>query len=131
MVQYEDLGLTLKATPKVLRNDEVALSIDMKLDSLAGTFIDGNPVLDNRAYKGVVTIKEGDAVMVVTEVDKSESLAISGTPGISEIPGLNDMTGKDLQKDYATVVIIMTPRVVRGPQAVGHTAMMLVDKSAK
>src|SRR5208283_612480 len=52
MVQYEDLGLTLKATPRVLRNGDVALSIDMKLDALSGTSIDGNPVLDNRAYSG-------------------------------------------------------------------------------
>ena len=31
-VEYQDLGLTLKATPKVMRNDEVALTIDMKID---------------------------------------------------------------------------------------------------
>ena len=28
MVQYQDLGLTLNVTPKVLRNDDVALTID-------------------------------------------------------------------------------------------------------
>ena len=60
MVQYQDLGLTLKATPKVLRDDAVALSLDMTLDSLSGQTIDGNPVLDNRAYSGVVTLKEGE-----------------------------------------------------------------------
>ena len=60
---------------------------------------DGNPVLDNRAYSGVVTLKEGEAAVVATEVDKSESLAISGTPGISEIPGMNNLTGKDLQTE--------------------------------
>ncbi len=32
---------------------------------------------------------------MVSELDKSESRAVSGTPGISEIPGLNDLTGKD------------------------------------
>ena len=129
MVQYQDLGLTLKATPKVLRNGDVALSIDMKLDALSGQSIDGNPVLDNRAYSGVVTLKEGDAAVVATEVDKSQSLAVSGTPGISEIPGLNDLTGKDLQKNYATLVIVMTPHVIRGTQAAGHTAMMRVERS--
>jgi len=128
MVQYEDLGLTLKARPKVLRNDDVALNIELKLDALSGQTIDGNPVLDNRAYSGVVTLREGDAVVVATEVDKSQSLAISGTPGLSEIPGLNDLTSKDLQTNYATVVIVMTPHVVRGTQAAGHTAMMPLDK---
>jgi general secretion pathway protein D len=129
MVQYEDLGLTLEATPKVLRNDDVALDINMKLDALSGTSIDGNPVLDNRAYASTVTIKEGQAAVVATEVDKSQSLAISGTPGISEIPGMNDLTGKDLQQDYATIVIVMTPHVLRGPQSAGHTAMMLLEKT--
>lgn len=126
IVQYQDLGLTLKLTPKVLRSDDVALSIDMKLSALAGTFVDGNPVLDNRAYSGVVTLKEGEAAVVATEMDKSQSLAISGTPGISEIPGLNNVTGKDSQQNYATLVIVITPHIIRGPQAAGHTAMMRV-----
>jgi Flp pilus assembly secretin CpaC len=129
MVQYEDLGLSLKATPRVLRNGDVSLSIDMKLDALSGTFIDGNPVLDNRAYSGVVMVKEGEAAVVAAELDKSQSLAISGTPGLSEIPGMNDVTSKDLQKNYATIVIVMTPHVVRGAQAAGHTPMMRVEKS--
>jgi len=38
-VEYQNLGLTLKATPKVMRNDEVALTVDLKIDALAGTFI--------------------------------------------------------------------------------------------
>ena len=129
MVQYQDLGLTLSATPSVMRNDTVGLSIEMSLTALSGTTIDGNPVLDNRAYNSLVTLKEGEAAVVATEVDKSESMAISGTPGISEIPGLNNVTGKDLQQDYATIVIIMTPHVVRGLQAAGHTAMMRVEKN--
>jgi Flp pilus assembly secretin CpaC len=130
MVQYEDLGLTLTVTPKALRNDDVALTIEMKLDALSGTSIGGNPVLDNRAYTGVVTLKEGEATVVATELDKSQSQAVSGTPGLSEIPGMNNVTDKDLQKNYATLVIVMTPHVVRGPQAAGHTVMMRVDKGA-
>ena len=129
MVQYEDLGLTLNATPNVLRNNDVALTVDMKLDALTGTSIDGNPVLDNRAYSSVVTLREGQAAVVATEVDKSQSMSISGTPGISEIPGLNDLTGKDLQQDYATIVIVMTPHVIRGLQAAGHTAMMRIESN--
>ncbi len=131
MVQYQDLGLTLNATPKVLRNDDVALSIDLKLDALSGTMIDGNPVLNNRAYSGVVTLKEGEAVVVATELDKSQSRAISGTPGLSEIPGMNNVTDKDMQKNYATLVIVMTPHVIRGTQAAGHTAMLRVERNGQ
>ena len=131
MIQYEDLGLNMKVTPKVLRNGDVALNIDLKLDALSGTSIDGNPILNNRAYNGMVTLREGEASVLATEVDKSQSQAISGTPGISEIPGLNNITDKDSQQNYATLVIVMTPHVVRGPQAAGRTAMIRVEKSVQ
>jgi type II secretory pathway component GspD/PulD (secretin) len=129
MVQYQDLGLTLTVTPKALRNGDVALNLEMKINALAGTSIDGNPVLNNREYTGTVTLKEGEATVVATEMDKSQSQAVSGTPGLSEIPGMNNVTDKDLQKSYATLVIVMTPHLLRGPQAAGHTAMMRVEKS--
>jgi len=127
-VEYQDLGLTLKATPKVLRNNEVALTIDMKIDALSGSSVNGNPVLNNRVYSGVVTLKQGESVEVLSELSKSESRAISGTPGISEIPGLNNLTGKDTQKNYATLLIMMTPHVIRGTQAAGHSPMMRIER---
>jgi len=126
-VEYQDLGLTFKATPKVMRDNLVALSIDMKIDSLAGSSMNGNPILNNRAYSGVVTLHQGEAVAVASELDKSESRAVSGTPGLSEIPGLNNLTGKDTQKNYATLLIIITPHVIRGTQAAGHTPMMRIE----
>ena len=128
-VEYQDLGMTLKATPKVMRSGDVALTIDMKIEALAGPALNGNPVLNNRAYSGVVTLKEGEAVVVVSEMTKQESRAISGTPGISEIPGLNNITNKDVSRDFATLLIVMTPHVVRGTQAAGHTPMLQVEPS--
>jgi len=65
---------------------------------------------------------------VVSELDKSESRAISGTPGLSEIPGLNNLTGNDTQKNYATLLIVITPHVLRGTQAAGHSAMMRIER---
>jgi Flp pilus assembly secretin CpaC len=127
-VEYQDLGLTLKATPRVMRNDDVSLSMDLKIDALSGTSINGNPILDNRAYSGVVMLKKGESVVVAGELDKSQSRTISGVPGISEIPGMNDVTDKDTQNSSSTLLIIMTPHVIRGTHAAGHSPMMRVDK---
>jgi type II secretory pathway component GspD/PulD (secretin) len=129
-VQYQDLGLTLKTTANVMRNDDVALTIDMQITALSGAAINGNPILNSRTYSGVVTIKQGSAVVVASELDKSESRNISGTPGISEIPGLNNLTEKDVQKNYATLLIVITPHVIRGTQASGHSPMMRVEQGA-
>ncbi len=129
MVQYQDLGLTLKANPKVMRGGTVALTIDMKLDSLSGSSVNGNPILNSQAFSGVTILKEGESTVVAAELNRSQSLAVSGTPGLSEIPGMNNLTGKDKQYNYATLVIVMTPHVVRGTQAAGHTPMIMVEKT--
>lgn len=129
MVQYQDLGLTLKANPKVMRDGTVALTLDMKLDSLSGSSVNGNPILNSQAFSGVTTLKEGESTVVAAQLSRSQSLAVSGTPGLSEIPGMNNLTDKDKQYNYATLVIVMTPHVVRGTQAAGHTPMILVEKA--
>lgn len=129
-IQYQDLGLTLKAKPRVMRNNDVALTVDMKIDALSGSSVNGNPILDSRSYQGVVTLKEGEGVVVVSQLDGQQSRAISGVPGLSEIPGLNNITDKDLNKNGSTLLIVMTPHVVRGTQAAGHAPMMRVEKAA-
>jgi Flp pilus assembly secretin CpaC len=129
MVEYQDLGLTLKATPNVMRNNEVALTLDMKIDTLAGTALNDIPILNSRTYSGVVTLKQDEGVVILNDLSKQESRAISGTPGISEIPGLNDVTGKDKQIDYATLLIVITPHVIRGTQSAGHSSRIRIERS--
>jgi Flp pilus assembly secretin CpaC len=128
-VQYQDLGLTLTATPSVMRNEDVAMNIEMKIDALSGSALNGNPILNSRTYNGVVTLKQGEGVVLVSELDRSESRAISGLPGVSEIPGLNNVTSNDTQKSNSTLVVVITPHVIRGTQAAGHTPMMRVERT--
>jgi len=125
-IQYQDLGLTLKMTPRVLRSGNVALSVDLKLDSLAGRSVNGLPVLNSRAFSGVIIARQGSATVLAGDLDESQSRALTGTPGLSELPGMNNVTGKDIQKNYATLLIVITPHVVRGMQAAGHSPMFRV-----
>ncbi|HEX3893015.1 MAG TPA: hypothetical protein VHW46_10625 [Terracidiphilus sp.] len=129
-VQYQDLGLTLKATPKVMRSGDVALTLDMKLSSLSGSFANGNPILNNRSYSGVVTLKEGEGAILMSEMDKQESLALSGTPGLSQIPGMNNVTDKQAQHDYATLLIVLTPHLLRGPAYPIAPEQFRIERSA-
>lgn len=130
MIQYQDLGLNLKVTPKVLRSGSVALTVEMKIDALSGSSVNGNPILNTQSYSAVITLKEGETAEIASNLDQSESRAISGTPGLSEIPGLNDVSDKTVQKNYATLLVVMTPHLVRATQAAGHTPQMIVEKGA-
>ncbi len=127
MVEYQDLGLTLKTTPSIMRSGEVALKIDLKISALAGASINGVPVLASRAWTGVVTVGQNEAVVVASEMDRQETNAVSGTPGLSEVPGLNNITTKNVQKNYASLLVVITPHVVRSPRQGDHTPMVHID----
>jgi general secretion pathway protein D len=127
-VEYQDLGLTFKTTPRVIRSGEIALTIDMKITALSGSSLNSVPVLNNRSYSGVVTVRDGAGVVLASDMDKEETRAISGVPGLSEIPGLNNASEKDVQKNYASLLIVITPHVIRGTQAAGHSAMMRIER---
>jgi general secretion pathway protein D len=127
-IEYQDLGLTFKATPRVIRSGEVALTMDLKITALGGTAINGVPILNNRSYSGVATVKDGAAVVLVSQVDKEESRALSGLPGLTEIPGLNAITNKDVIKNYASLLIVISPHVIRGTQPGGHTPMVRIER---
>lgn len=129
-VQYQDIGLSLKANPKVMRDGDVALTMDMKITSLSGAVSNNNPILNNRSYSGVVTLKNGEGAVLASELDKSESVALTGTPGLSEIPGLNNVWAKNNQTNYATLLIILTPRLVRGPQSPTNVEPLRIERTA-
>ncbi len=130
-VDYQDLGLTMKATPRVMRNGDVALSMNLKITALAGPMLNGLPVLNNRNYTGVVTLREGSGVVVISELNQQETVALSGIPGLSEIPGMSNLTGKDMQQDYASLLIIITPHVIRGGRSSGHTLMQRMERGSR
>jgi len=112
-IQYEDIGLTLKTTPVISRDGSITLKFDMKLESLAGGTVDGIPILNNRAYQGDVTVADGQTAVIMSEVTRSEIGSISGTPGISELPGFSDIADRTSNYTGQKVVMLVRPHLVR------------------
>jgi general secretion pathway protein D len=110
--QYEDLGINLKLTPRVLAGGDVAVKLDMKIEALGGGMIDSIPILNNRAIVSTVTIPAGQTAMLATLVNTNEIGSIDGLPGLSELPGFVG-TDKDVEHDSDELLITITPHIVR------------------
>ena len=44
---------------------------------------------------------------------------------------MNNITDKDTQKSYATLLIVITPSVVRFTQPNGHTPMLRIERASQ
>jgi len=111
-VQYEDLGITVKATPKIQRSGDVSVALDMKIEALAGGTIDSIPILNNRAYTSTISIPRGQTAMLAGVVSRNEARDIEGVPYLSELPGFQG-TDKSTEIDSSELLITITPHVVR------------------
>ena len=111
-IQFEDLGLTLKATPQVLRSNDIALKLDFKVEALGSGTINTLPILNSRTLTSQVTIPAGQTALLASIVTRSELRSIDGLPFLSELPGFQG-TEKSKELDTTELLITLTPHVVR------------------
>jgi type II secretory pathway component GspD/PulD (secretin) len=112
-IQYQDLGLTLKATPRVQHGEGIALNMELELTALGGSTIDGNPILNNRKYTGTITLKDGSSALIVSNLSKQETRAVIGLPGLDELPGLRSATDDSRNVNVSNLAVLVTPHIVR------------------
>lgn len=111
---YEDLGLTLKATPTVHGAQYVSLKLEFQLRALGATQLNGVPVINNREYSGTIGVPFGETAVLTGMVTKSEQLNLQGLPGISQLPILGaGTTVTNKQTDDAELFITIRPYLVR------------------
>jgi len=112
-VQYEDLGLTVKATPAVLRSGTVQLKLDLKLESLGAGTVNNIPVLNSRQLTSIAMIPAGQTALLASEVSSSEMKSVQGLPGLSELPGFQSTTNENKTVSTGELLITITPHIVR------------------
>lgn len=113
-IQYEDLGITLKATPTVQKSGQIGMHLELKIESLAGGSINNIPILTSQQYSSDTMVADGETATLVSSLTKSEALAISGLPGLSELPGFQGSTAdQNKQVSSGELVLLITPHLIR------------------
>ena len=113
-IQYEDLGLTLKATPNVQSSGNITMHLDIKIEALTGSALNNIPIIASRQFASDVTVAEGQTALMLSSLTKTESVAVSGIPGLSELPGFQTATADNLREvDSSELVMLITPHIIR------------------
>jgi general secretion pathway protein D len=119
-VQYLDTGIILKVRPRITRDGMVFLDIVQEVSS-PGTAADrnGNVRIDTRKVKTETAVQSGDTVMLAGLISDGVTKGSSGFPGLSRIPVVGGLFGRQTSRtDRNEVIVLLTPTVVRNPQEV-------------
>src|SRR5208283_5073488 len=116
-IQYEDLGINLKATPAIHGDRDVTLKLELAIRSLGTQTVNGMPIINNREYNGTITVKDGESSVVTGLLTRMDSLSLSGYPFLSTVPGLTYAASEhDKNNMDDELMVVITPHVVRRPE---------------
>jgi general secretion pathway protein D len=117
-VQYLDTGVILKVRPRVTKDGTVFLDVVQEVSS-PGSAADanGNVRIDTRRLKTEAIVPTGDTVMLAGLIQDGSSKGSTGIPGLSRIPWLGGLFGRQTtSKDRTEVVVLITPTIIRNQQ---------------
>lgn len=117
---YLDVGVNIDITPRVHPNRDVSLKLKVEISSHTGDQSIGGitqPIISQRTIEHDIRLREGEASVLAGLVQRTESKALNGWPGLAKLPLLHYLFSderKEVQEDE--VLIVLTPRIVRIPE---------------
>jgi type II secretory pathway component GspD/PulD (secretin) len=111
--EYIDVGVKVKATPRIHQNDEVTLQLELDLTSLTGTILNNIPVVSNEVVHQTVRVKTDQTAALAGFRSPQYMRGLNGTPATGGLSGIGLLgTTEDVQNQDTEVLILVTPRMV-------------------
>jgi general secretion pathway protein D len=116
--QYIDVGVNIDVTPHVHADRNVTLKISMEISSEIGQASIGGitqPIIGQKKVDlGEIRLADGETSLIGGIMDDSQTKALSGIPGLAQIPILKYLFGQ-VQQDHEQdeTVFAITPHIIR------------------
>ncbi len=116
---YLDIGVNIDITPTVHADREITLKMRIEISNQQPSVtISGvqEPIIGQRVIEQVIQLKEGEPSILAGLLTRQETNALSGTPGLSDIPILKRLFSTvSREKTQDEVVFLLIPHIVREP----------------
>jgi general secretion pathway protein D len=118
--QYRNVGVNVTITPKVFVDGEIELQLTLETSSQLDTRVIGGielPVFGLRNVNNVVRLRDGETNIVGGLISEEDRKAVSGFPGLVDIPLLNKIfANNDNNSASNDVIFSITPHIIRAPR---------------
>ena len=119
VINYEQVGLTLKFKPIVFPNHDVQVQMDIESKDVVAGGTDNNPVFSERKITGTARVQNNRTLLLASVAQDVESRGRQGLPLLGLIPILGRLfTAPTRDNRQVDIVIAVTPKVIRAPAIV-------------
>jgi general secretion pathway protein D len=117
--QYQDVGVNIDITPRILPDRDVAMHIKIEVSAVTSNVNIGGinqPVISQRVIEHDVRLKDGEVNVLGGLIQRTDTKSLSGWPGLAKIPIMRYLFSTDaVEHKDDEILIVLTPRVVRMP----------------
>ncbi len=115
VINYEQVGLTLKFKPLVFPNQDVQVAMEIESKDVAGAST-LTPTFTERTIKGTARVQNNKTLLLASVAQGVETNGRTGLPLLGLIPVLGRLfTAPTKDNRQVDIVIAVTPRVIRAP----------------
>ncbi|CAN5570577.1 MAG: secretin N-terminal domain-containing protein [Pyrinomonadaceae bacterium] len=116
VVNYEQVGLTLKFKPIVFPNHDVQVAMEIESkDVVAGGTVE-NPIFSERTIKGTARVQNNKTLLLASVAQDVETNGRQGLPILGWLPIIGRLFATPTKDNrQVDIVIAVTPRVIRAP----------------
>lgn len=114
-IQYRNVGILLTVTPHINDNGMVRMEINQEVSQLSTKTIEGinSPIFSQRVAETILSVADGQTVVIGGLIQQSRSNGYSGVPWISRIPGLRYLVGYEGKEFHSVeLMFFITPHVI-------------------
>jgi general secretion pathway protein D len=116
--QFEDLGLTLKITPRVHGTQEVSLDIEAEYKTLGAGGFNGIPVISNRKIANKVRLSFDEWAIVAGLINSSNSRTLGGLAGAANVPVIGTILSRNTRtREAGETLLVIKPHLINAPPA--------------
>jgi general secretion pathway protein D len=119
-VEQRDTGVILTVTPRIGVNGVVFLDVAQEVSNVIPTTTSGidSPTIQQRRLKSTVAVGDGSTIALGGLMRRSDTSSNGGVPYLKDIPVLGALfSNANDERDRTELLIFLTPRVLRSPQA--------------
>ncbi|UCG15890.1 MAG: type II and III secretion system protein, partial [Phycisphaerales bacterium] len=134
-VTYENVGIILDVVPHINPDGFVNLEVKPEISSLSPSSVQISegftaPIISERSAETVVTVKDGETVVIGGLIDTSEQQSETKVPILGDVPGVGALfRATNMESRRTELLIVLTVNVVRSEDDAYALSLKMRDGS--
>jgi general secretion pathway protein D len=111
---YQDVGIEVNIKPRLHKEKEVTLELEVKITSIGGTGIADIPIISTREVTNVIRLRDGETNLLAGLLRDEERKSLKGVAGLKNLPILGGLfSSTDRTVEQTDVILTITPHIIR------------------